>query len=179
MATQTTKWNKLNSYGFIIHSSTLQAVHLTLINWHNWLCNVASFQCLEGKIFPKDSWALVHLLKECVTRHKKADQMPCVRLAFVLKRRDTMVLLALRFCLSYIGDLSFQLIPLMHSHDKMACSSSFNGSSSNRGGQKYFVYNQLQYACFKLRSAVCYQQKHHLSSRIKPGYAQHGKHRTI
>jgi hypothetical protein len=71
--------------------------------------------------------------------------MPCVRLAFVLKRRDAMVLLALRFCLSYFGGLSFQLIPLMHSHDKMARSSSFNGSSSNRGGQKYFVYNQLQY----------------------------------
>ena len=143
MATQTTKWINLNSYDFINHSSTLQDVHLTPINWHKWLCNVAAIQCLESKIFPKDSWALVHLLKECVTRHKKADKMYCVRLSFVLKQRKAMVLLALRFCLSYMGDLSFQLIPLIHSHDKMAGSSSFNSLSSNRDGQKLFVYNQL------------------------------------
>ena len=74
VVTQTTKWINLNSYDFINHSSTLKTVHLTLVNWHNWLCNVAAIQCLESKIFPKDSWAVVHLLKECVTRHKKSWQ---------------------------------------------------------------------------------------------------------
>ena len=56
--------------------------------------------------------------------------MPCVGLAFVLKQRNLMVLLALRF------GLACQLITPMQSHDKMASSSSTNSLSSNRDGQK-------------------------------------------
>jgi hypothetical protein len=68
-----------------------------------------------------------------------------------MKHGDAMVFLALPFCLSYIGDLSFQLTPFIQSHDRMAGSSSINSLSSNRDGETYSVYNQLSKCLFEVK----------------------------